>query len=121
MSTRRSPQEWRSILSAFRHSGQTQAQFCSERGLPISSLRYQLRRERYRSGDHGADPSAMPQLLEVTPFDEAVGNRPAESHRTLRFECSLDSRSVSIECQPGQISQLLAGLSTFHDQLTARR
>ena len=120
MSKRRSPEQWRSILSAFRHSGQTQAQFCSEHGLPVPTLQYQLRRERSRSGDHGAEPSAMPQLLEVTPIHD-LDIAPEESHRTLRVECSLDSRSVSIECQPGQVSELLAGLSTFHDQRTARR
>lgn len=46
--------------------------------------------------------------------------RPAQSHRALRVECSLDSRTVSIDCEPDQLARLLGELSAFHDQDATR-
>lgn len=115
MSKRPSPEQWRSVLSTFHRSGQSQAGFCSEHGLSVSSLQYHLRRERFRAGDPKVEDAPSPQLLEVVPVEDR-GGRPAKSHPALRIECSLDSPRVTIECPPGQLAELLTYLSTFHRQ-----
>ena len=108
------------MLSAFHRSGQSQAGFCSEHGLSVSSLQYQLRRERSRPDDPGVEASSSPRLVEIMPVHDR-DSLPAEPRPALRVECSLDSPRVTIECPPGQLAQLLGGLSSFHDQREARR
>jgi|SRR6056297_25317 len=116
MSTRRSPEQWRALLIAFHRSGKKQVDFCSEHGLSVSSLQYQLRRERSRANDTEAEGTAGPRLLEIIPADGRGDLHPAGPDPALRVECSLDSPHVTIECPPGRLSELLAGLATFHDQ-----
>jgi len=108
------------MLSAFHRSGKTQADFCSEHGLSVSSLQYQLRRERSRAIDPKVQSAPSPQLLEVRPTEGRDG-RPAGSHPALLVECSLDSPHVTVKCPPDQLPELLAGLSTFHTQQGSRR
>jgi|SRR6056297_721056 hypothetical protein len=115
MSNRRSPEQWRSILSAFHRSGQTQAQFSRARGLSIATLRYQLQRERSRAIDPTSGESR--RLLELTPIPAAqTGVSPTPNRDPVRVECSLGLRTIAIECQLDQIPQLLADLSTFDHQ-----
>ena len=120
MSKRRCPEQWRALLSAFHRSGKKQVDFCSEHGLSVSSLQYQLRRERSRAIDPKVEDAPSPQLLEVRPMEDR-DDRPAKSHPALRIECSVDSPRVAIECPPDQLPELLAGLSTFHTQQGSRR
>ena len=120
MSHRRSPEQWRALLSAFRRSDQTQADFCSDHGLSVSSLQYQLRRDRSGANEADAEESAAPRLLEIVPTDRRDDLRPGEPDPILRVECSLDSRHLSIECAPDDLARLLAELSSFHRQRGAR-
>ena len=120
MSQRRSPEQWRALVSAFHRSGQTQSDFCSDHGLSVSSLQYQLRRERSRADDTEAEGTAAPRLLEIVPTGARDDLRPAEPDPALRVECSLDSLSVSIECPPRHLARLLGELSAFHQQRKAR-
>lgn len=120
MSQRRSPEQWRALLSAFHHSGQSQSDFCSDHGLSVSSLQYQLRRERSRADNTEAEGSAAPRLLEIVPTDALNDPHHARPHPVLRVECSLDSPHLSIECSPDRLAQLLGELSAFHQQRQAR-
>ena len=123
MSQRRSPKQWRLLLSAFHHSGQSQSGFCSDHGLSVSSLRYQLRRDRSRANGTVAKGAAVaPRLLEVVPPVGRDDPRPsgAEPHPTLRVECSLDSPRLSIQCPPELLARLLGELSALHQQREAR-
>jgi len=113
MSKRRSPEQWRSILSAFHRSGQSQAEFCARKGLSLSTLQYQLRRERHRTGGKDAGEAATPQLLELA-LPKGPSGLPEPCGSALRVECSLDSPHVTIECPPGQLGPLLAELSALH-------
>jgi len=116
MPQRRSPEQWSALLSAFHRSDQTQADFCSDHGLSVSSLQYQLRRSRSRANETETEETAPPRLLEIVPTDRRDEIRPGEPDPILRVECSLDSPRLSIECPPDQ----LARLSSFHEQREAR-
>ena len=113
------------MLKAFECTSQTQSAFCLEHGLSISTLQYQLRRQR--SGIHNPEskPPSTPELLEVTPISDGrslpVPSPPVPANRSLRVELSLESRTVTVDCRPDQFAELLDGLSTFHDQREARR
>lgn len=120
MSQRRSPEQWRALLSAFHHSGRTQSVFCSDHGLSVSSLQYQLRRERSRADNTEAEGSAAPRLLEIVPTDARDDANPARPDPVLRVECSLDSRRLCVECPSDQLGRLLGELSAFHQQREAR-
>ena len=50
---RRTPAQWSTLLEQYGQSAQTQAAFCTSRGLPISSFTSALRRAR----ESGADAS----------------------------------------------------------------
>jgi hypothetical protein len=125
MSKRRSPEQWRSIMSAFECSSQTQSAFCSERGLTISSFQYQLRRHRSNKGNTKPEPSLATGLLEITPLSDrnclsitSAANQPG---RSIRVELSLESRAFTVDCRPDQFAELIDQFSTFHDLRGAKR
>ena len=125
MSKRRSPEQWRALLESFDRSSQTQPAFCSDYGISISTLQYQLRRKRSGSGNRDSEPASTPRLLEVTPINDLKTLTGAHDRTSqggsLRVELSLESRAFTVDCRPDQFGVLLDEFSIFHDQREARR
>jgi len=55
---RRTPEQWRQIISEQEQSGQTQSRFCEERGIPKASFGNALMRFRHKSEFVELKPSA---------------------------------------------------------------
>jgi hypothetical protein len=101
--TNRTDDEWAALITAFKGSGRTQAAFCEQRGINVSSFR-----RRYQRSEQLADEQRRPRMA---AFAELKPPSPAASvGLVVRF-----GERVRIEC-PAQmdvvaVAKLVRGLT----------
>jgi len=62
MNRKRNSREWEEILESFKKSGKSQASFCKENNIPLSTLQYHLLRRK--KGDRKNDLVKVPFTVE---------------------------------------------------------
>lgn len=117
MAKHRSDQEWASILSAFRHSGLSQAAFCRRRSLALSTFRLHLAASRRgkspppppADGASGSSPTALLELpLLASPRGGGFGAL-ASRHVSVAVEFPSGARA-SLAVPAEGLASLLAEL-----------
>ena len=76
---RRSASEWRALMRAFSHSGETRTQFCERHGVALSTFawwRSHLRRELTAASDATPLPASA-LFVELAPADKLVAAQSA--------------------------------------------
>lgn len=93
--TNRSDDEWAALITEFKASGRTQAAFCEQRGINVSSFR-----RRYQRSEQLADRRRRPP---VAAFAELTPPSPAASvglvvrfGERVRIECPVQMDVVAI-------------------------
>jgi hypothetical protein len=93
--TNRTDTEWAALVAAFKASGQTQAAFCEQRGINVSSFR-----RRYQRSEQLTDKRRRPP---VAAFAELTPPSPAASvglvvrvGERVRIECPAQMDVVAV-------------------------
>jgi hypothetical protein len=81
---RRTPDEIKAILVAYRSSGLSQREFAQKRSIPVATLSHWLRRERKNGKSAGEKPT--PSSKSTQEFIPVRFPEPAVSPAVLEFE-----------------------------------
>jgi lambda repressor-like predicted transcriptional regulator len=107
---KRSAEERARLLARFERSGQTQAHFCRENGLSLSTLQYWLRQ------DHGRVPAIVEGgFVQVSPPVAAVCMPAAAELAMGTVQIRLPSQielHVGVGADPAWVGALLQGVLT---------
>jgi transposase-like protein len=102
-------QERKRLVRLFEHSGQSAKQFCGDRGIPVSTLSYWLRKSRSRARD-GAVVEIPAVAMHGVTLDERIRERERGSVE-IRLPNQMELR-VSAGADTGWVTELLRGLLT---------
>lgn len=104
---RRSPQHWAAVVKEYTTSGQSQRQFCGERGIGQSSLRYWRRRLGQGPSAESAQTGMGTRLVAVKVFEDT----PALAHSGLVVVARGGVRiEVARDFDAGTLARVVASL-----------
>ena len=102
-------QERKRLLRLFEHSGQSAKQFCHDRGIPVSTLSYWVRKSRRKAGD-GTVVEIPAVAMHGVRLDERIREREPGSVE-IRLANQMELR-VSAGADTRWVTELLRGLLT---------
>jgi transposase-like protein len=102
-------QERKRLVRLFEHSGQSAKQFCHDRGIPVSTLSYWLRKSRPKARD-GAVVEIPAVAMHGVTLDERIREREP-GWVEIRLPNQMELR-VSAGADTGWVTELLRGLLT---------
>jgi len=102
-------QERKRLLRLFEHSGVSAKRFCQDRGIPVSTLSYWVRKSRGKVG-HGAVVEIPADAMNGVSLDERTGEARLEMVE-IRLPNRMELR-ISAGSDTRWITELLRGLLT---------
>jgi transposase-like protein len=102
-------QERKRLLRLFEQSGLSAKRFCQDRGIPVSTLSYWVRKSRRKAGD-GAVVEIPADAINVVPLDERTCD-PGRGVVEIRLPNQMELR-VSAGADTAWVTELLRGLLT---------
>jgi transposase-like protein len=102
-------QERRRLLRLFRRSGLSAKRFCQDRGIPVSTLSYWVRKSRDKA-DSGAMVEVPADAMSGNSSDERIG-MPGPSMVEIRLPNQIELR-ISVGADTAWITELLRGVLT---------
>ena len=102
-------QERKRLLRLFEHSGLSAKKFCEDRGIPVSTLSYWVRKSRRKAGD-GAVVEIPAGAMHGSTLDERI-NEPGPGMVEIRLPNQMELR-ISAGANTKWVTELLQGLLT---------
>jgi transposase-like protein len=102
-------QERKRLLRLFEHSGLSAKQFCQDRGIPISTLSYWVRKSRRKAGD-GAVVEIPASAVPEATLDEHI-REPGPGSVEIRLPNQMKLK-ISAGADTRWVTELLRGLLT---------
>ena len=102
-------QERKRLLRLFEHSGVSAKRFCEDRGIPVSTLSYWVRKSRRKASD-GAVVEIPAGAMPGATLDERI-REPGSGSVEIRLPNQMELR-VSAGADTRWVTELLRGLLT---------
>jgi transposase-like protein len=102
-------QERKRLLRLFEHSGLSAKRFCEDRGIPVSTLSYWVRKSPRKAGD-GAVVEIPAGAMQGSTLDERIRERGPDSIE-IRLPNQMELR-ISAGADTKWVTELLRGLLT---------
>ena len=102
-------QERKRLLRLFEHSGLSAKRFCEDRGIPVSTLSYWVRKSRRKASD-GAVVEIPAGAMHGTALDERI-REPGPVSVEIRLPNQMELR-ISAGADTKWVTELLRGLLT---------
>jgi transposase-like protein len=102
-------QERKRLLKLFEHSGLSAKRFCGDRGIPVSTLSYWVRKSRRKAGD-GAMVEIPAGAMPEATVDERI-HEPGLGSVEIRLPNQMEVR-ISAGADTRWVTELLRGLLT---------